>query len=231
MLQTWQDLLPSGSGFFVFPFSFCYCTQGTTMSKETLTVTFQSTRYQKPVDDDGLCWGIYVCQETVITGKLDPAICRRDMCFEVVGQWETHARYGKQFKFHSYSRRQPNGPWGTIAFLMQADNIGKVTAERIYDYFGENSIKAVIDRPEKVATDCGIRLDVVQAAGETLSPLIGEAAGKLRGREDQGQPVRPHAAPRRRVQASRQPASQAEAPEGHARASPSGVQADLHRQE
>jgi exodeoxyribonuclease V alpha subunit len=148
-------------------------------TKETLTVTFQKAVYQKPADQDGLSWGIYITDKAKITGKLDQDICVPDMVFDVVGSWERHPRYGKGFKFHAYSRRQPNGQWGTIAFLMQADGIGPVTAQNIWDAYGEKSIEALLDNPEQVAGKSGVSLERLQAAAEKLAPMIGEAKGKL----------------------------------------------------
>lgn len=152
--------------------------------KETLTVEFLRTTWKAEADDDDLCWGIYKVtdnsgKEITIKGKIDPAICQLDMCFDVVGRWETDPKYGKQFSFYAYSRRQPNGEWGTKAFLQQANGIGCTYADQIYHAFGEQSINTLISDPVKVSLKTHIKLATLQTAAEKLGPLLGEAKNKL----------------------------------------------------
>lgn len=150
---------------------------------DTLQVVFDRTRWQADADEDGLKWGIYVVnvagQKTIIKGKLDPAVCQLDMCFNVVGKWVNDSKYGRQFNFQSYTRTQPNGRWGTIAFLMQAEGIGEITAGKIFDRFGENSIKVLLKSPRDMAKDLGLNPATTVAAADFLRPILGEMKVKM----------------------------------------------------
>lgn len=150
---------------------------------ETLQVTYVKTRWQAKPDEDGLTWGIYIVDTPagaiVAKGKIDPKMCQLDMAFNIVGRWETDKKYGRQFAFHNYARCNPNGRWGNIAFIMQAEGIGEKTAERIFDKFGEDSIKTLIEEPEKVAAEAGVRAELTQGASEYLGPLLSDMKTKL----------------------------------------------------
>lgn len=153
---------------------------------ETLSVTFRRTTWvSQDRDDDGLIWGIYQVtygddELATIKGKLEPRMANLGMEFEVTGKWENDSKYGRQFVFSNFSRRQPNGRWGTMAFLMQAEGVGETLAGRIYEAFGEESISAIIDTPEIVASrTVGLRVEVAEEASQTLAPLINESKLKL----------------------------------------------------
>ena len=153
---------------------------------ENITVEFVGVRWVSPeIKEDGLQWGIFRVSnsksgEFVARGSFDPSVCNNGMALELVGDWKKDPKWGLQFEFKNYSVVQPNGRWGTIAFLMQGDGIGETLAGRIHDAYGEDSIEALTQRPEEVAQKVvGLRLDVAQAAAEKLVPLIEGSKLKL----------------------------------------------------
>jgi len=153
---------------------------------ETLTVVLMGITWQSPdVDEDGLVWGIYRTEDlkgkrVVLKGKLSESMANQGMMFDVTGKWQRDRKYGMQFVFTNFSRRKPNGRWGSIAFMMQADGIGETIADRIYTKYGEKAIQELIDNPEGVAAAIpGLRTEVAFEASETLAPLLNESKLKL----------------------------------------------------
>lgn len=153
---------------------------------ETLSVFFLRTTWcANDHDEDGLTWGIFKANEEhegdiTIKGKLEPCMCNNGMTFEISGHWENDSKYGRQFVFNNYSRKQPAGRWGTMAFLMQAEGIGETLAGRIWEAFGEESIDTMIEQPAMIASRVpGVRPDVADSAAEALAPMINQSKLKL----------------------------------------------------
>ncbi len=78
--------------------------------------------------------------------------------YELEGEWIQHPKYGKQFKCTSYSVTIPSSITGIRRFLSSRliSGIGKITAERIVDKFGEDSIRTIEETPEKLLEIKGI---------------------------------------------------------------------------
>lgn len=91
----------------------------------------------------------------------------------------TNKRTGKkedQFHFQTFVELQPHNEEGIIAYLCRAgagNNIGKATAKKIYERFGNDSIKTLRESPETVAGSISrLRLDQCQAASEWLEERV-----------------------------------------------------------
>jgi exodeoxyribonuclease V alpha subunit len=151
---------------------------------DTIEATYHSSTWQGELDNAGLAWGIYLMyvddKAVKCKGKIDPETMQPGLTLELIGKWVNDPKYGKQIAFETYTRKQPAGRYGVMAFLKQAPNIGDTTAEKIWDVYGENSIKMLIDQPEVVAFNVpGLRTKVAQDASPVLATLYGECKHKL----------------------------------------------------
>lgn len=156
------------------------------MSSETIRVEFLKRAYSKPVDEDGLAWGIYICTVNGSTvkclGKLEPSICQPGIKFEITGRWVDDKKYGRQFQFTTYSQVQPNGMWGTIAFLKQADGVGEQTALKIWAKYGPDSIHWIVENPGAVVKEIGLPDHVgkkILAASEKLKLIMHDMKARM----------------------------------------------------
>lgn len=69
-----------------------------------------------------------------------------------LGRWDESAKYGFQFKFGTFTTDEPCTRKGQIDYLVQyAGNVGRKTAERLCDAFGEHAVKTLRERPDEVA--------------------------------------------------------------------------------
>ena len=77
--------------------------------------------------------------------------------FEMTGHW-AKSKYGMQFEMESCREIIQPGKDGVVAYLSSGliKGIGKKTAERIYDLFGEQTLEVLDNRPEELTKIKGI---------------------------------------------------------------------------
>lgn len=83
---------------------------------------------------------------------------------ELSGEFTFHPSYGEQFKVSSYRRIEPQGVEAIERFLGSGavKGIGLVTAHRIVEKFGEDSLRIIDEEPERLAEIKGISLRKAQ---------------------------------------------------------------------
>jgi len=77
---------------------------------------------------------------------------------EVSGRWGAHPKYGDQFKVEAYKVVLPATISGIRKYLGSGmiKGIGKSLAERIVDYFEEETLDIIENEPEKLKKIHGI---------------------------------------------------------------------------
>ena len=77
-----------------------------------------------------------------------------------VGKWTVHQSFGRQFKAEYYEKKLPSTKKSIIKYLSSGvvRNIGKVTAKRIVDRFGDDTFEVLENHPEWLADVKGITL-------------------------------------------------------------------------
>lgn len=92
--------------------------------------------------------------------------------YELSGSWSKNHRFGGfDFKFTSYRTIEPSESTGIILYLSKITRcFGEVTATRIVEALGDETIKTIKENPEKVTrlNIKGLNGDIVYAASETL---------------------------------------------------------------
>ena len=136
-------------------------------------------------DADGLIWGVFLFTDQIgntfkAAGKLAPDVISSENTLELFGAWGVDKRGQKQYQFKNYSRVQPAGRWGIIAFLSKAAGIGPTIAEAIYNAFEEDSINAILERKDEVLAKVpALRPEVANEAAIYLSTIVDEMRLKL----------------------------------------------------
>ena len=74
------------------------------------------------------------------------------------GQWVNHPTYGKQFSVTQYSKEMPASAAAILTYLSSGavKGIGPVTAKRIVDLYGEDSLNVIEEHPDWLADIKGI---------------------------------------------------------------------------
>ncbi len=108
---------------------------------------------------------------------------QKDLAVTLYGDWRQHPSYGNQFNFTSYRLAEPVGRESVIGFLITLQGIGQKMAERIVDYFGDDTFQILEREPERFLEVSGITIHklnkMVQSYSESrkLQNLIAFLAG------------------------------------------------------
>lgn len=94
---------------------------------------------------------------------------------EMYGNWTVHPEYGEQFKVEYYEKTDPSDKDSIEKYLSSGviSGVGKVTAKRIVELFGEDSLRVIRDEPEKL---CAIR-NISAEKAEKISKALAEQNG------------------------------------------------------
>lgn len=89
------------------------------------------------------------------------------------GNWIEHARFGRQFDIQSLQVLQPTSVAGIERFLASGaiKGVGPVTAARIVEVFGTDTLEILGSCPERLAQVRGISAKKAAAIGESYSEL------------------------------------------------------------
>lgn len=102
---------------------------------------------------------------TTVTGTFADIQIGQEIHLE--GQWSFHSKFGKQFQASQYTTTLPSSVNGIKKYLGSGfiKGIGKVYAETIVNYFGENTLKIIDSEPDRLKEIEGIgkkRLEVIK---------------------------------------------------------------------
>ncbi len=87
---------------------------------------------------------------------------------EVSGEWQTHARYGRQLRAQGALPLDPADREGQIAYLTSLRHIGPARAERLVDEHGEGVLGAIAADPQGVFSSLrGVSANQAAAATES----------------------------------------------------------------
>lgn len=105
--------------------------------------------------------------EIIVTGTMADVIEGENYRF--YGQVVTHPKYGQQLQITRYERSKPTAT-GLIKYFSSDHfkGIGRKTAEKIVDLYGENTIDKILAEPEKLTQITGLSAKHRQTFLETL---------------------------------------------------------------
>jgi exodeoxyribonuclease V alpha subunit len=91
----------------------------------------------------------------------------------LIGDWIEHKKYGRQFKFSSYTLPEPTSREAAIAYLQSVKGLGGSKGIALYDHFGEDVFDILDNEPD--------RLIEVKGIGPKSLKRILEDHGKKKG--------------------------------------------------
>lgn len=93
----------------------------------------------------------------------------------VTGKWGSHSSYGRQFEAEFLERLMPETPHEIVSFLSSRiiKGIGPVSAMRIVEHFGMNTLLIMEREPERLAEVSGISASRARAIGEEFRMQVG----------------------------------------------------------
>ena len=133
---------------------------------ETLEATVEGIVYRN--DENG-----YTVAEISVGGELHTAVgvvpqLTEGAKVQLEGQWVSHPTYGAQFKINAVTIRTPDTLEGIQRYLASGivPGVGPVTAQRIVDHFGLETLDVIRYQPGKLAEVNGISLTKAQTIAQ-----------------------------------------------------------------
>ncbi len=93
----------------------------------------------------------------------------------VYGTWQSHPSFGDQFKAETFERVRPATAAAMLKYLSSGavKGVGPVTARRIIETFGENTLEVMEKEPGRLAQIKGITAEKAKEIGEELQRVYG----------------------------------------------------------
>ena len=88
---------------------------------------------------------------TKIKGQIVPNELAPGLTYRFYGDWKDHWKHGRQFVFEAFTTEKPSGQDAIIAYLGQCKGIGPSTAAKLWELYGEDSVRKLREEPEAVA--------------------------------------------------------------------------------
>lgn len=141
--------------------------------KATVKGLVDNITYSNP--DNGYCICSIDCEgdEITLVGCI-PGISEGEYIF-AEGRWVNHPTYGEQFSVETYRRELPATTDAILSYLSSGviKGIGPVTAKRIVDKFGEDTLKVIEEHPEYLSDIKGISPKRVTEISESFRNQYG----------------------------------------------------------
>lgn len=98
------------------------------------------------------------CEKEIVTAVGSVPYINEGQEYRIDGEWTVHAKFGKQFKIETISEIIPTTTSGIEKYLASGiiEGIGKVTAKKIVDFFGEDTLKIMDGNIGRLAEIPGI---------------------------------------------------------------------------
>lgn len=93
----------------------------------------------------------------------------------LTGAWSHHPAYGAQFKAKTVERKLPTGAAGILEYLSSGavKGIGAITARRLVEEFGEQTLRVLEDEPEKLTRIKGMTPKRAQTLSQAFRAQMG----------------------------------------------------------
>ncbi len=117
--------------------------------------------------------------ECVAKGKLPASYFNLNTMYRFMGRWDEGPR-GPQFKFETVTKERPLGKAGVVKYLTdEAPNIGKVTAEKLFTRYGDDTVRVVREEPGRVQEDGFMSLEAAKEAAKALQAIAATERTKV----------------------------------------------------
>jgi exodeoxyribonuclease V alpha subunit len=97
-----------------------------------------------------------------------------DDTLRMVGSWQRHPRYGRQFRVESFQKVLPQTARGVEAYLSRVDAVGPVTAKRLVKHLGTGALEIIAAEPARVREVPGIGKKRAKAVMKALEADVAQ---------------------------------------------------------
>ena len=141
--------------------------------KQTVKGLVDNITYQNPDNGYTVCTVDYEGNPVTLVGII-PTLTEGEY-ISAEGSWTSHPTYGKQFSVTSYQKELPATSDSILAYLSSGviKGVGPVTARRIVDKYGSETLKVIEEHPEWLSEIKGITSKRVSEISESFKNQYG----------------------------------------------------------
>ena len=141
--------------------------------KQTVKGLVDNITYQNPDNGYTVCTVDYEGNPVTLVGII-PTLTEGEY-ISAEGSWTSHPTYGKQFSVTSYKKELPATSDSILAYLSSGviKGIGPVTARRIVDKYGSETLKVIEEHPEWLSEIKGITSKRISEISESFKNQYG----------------------------------------------------------
>ena len=141
--------------------------------KQTVKGLVDNITYQNPDNGYTVCTVDYEGNPVTLVGII-PTLTEGEY-ISAEGSWTSHPTYGKQFSVTSYQKELPATSDSILAYLSSGviKGIGPVTARRIVDKYGSETLKVIEEHPEWLSEIKGITSKRISEISESFKNQYG----------------------------------------------------------
>lgn len=141
--------------------------------KQTVKGLVDNITYQNPDNGYTVCTVDYEGNPVTLVGII-PTLTEGEY-ISAEGSWTSHPTYGKQFSVTSYQKELPATSDSILAYLSSGviKGIGPVTARRIVDKYGSETLKVIEEHPEWLSEIRGITSKRISEISESFKNQYG----------------------------------------------------------
>ena len=141
--------------------------------KQTVKGLVDNITYQNPDNGYTVCTVDYEGNPVTLVGMI-PTLTEGEY-ISAEGSWTSHPTYGKQFSVTSYQKELPATSDSILAYLSSGviKGIGPVTARRIVDKYGSETLKVIEEHPEWLSEIKGITSKRISEISESFKNQYG----------------------------------------------------------
>jgi len=138
-----------------------------------LTGTVETIIYQNAENGYTVLTLVNAGSENTVVGSL-PMVCVGEE-ISVVGHYTDHKTYGPQFVAESYEKKLPVTAGAILKYLSggAVKGIGRVTATRIVELFGDDTLTVIDERPQELTRIRGISPAKAESISESFKSQFG----------------------------------------------------------
>ncbi len=139
----------------------------------TLEGTIEYVTYQNEQNGYAVCELMTEEDSYTIVGIMPYVAAGEEI--KAMGKFETHASYGRQFRVEYYEKQMPQNREAMYKYLASGaiPGVGKVTAKRIVDLFGEETFEVIEHNPEYLSDIPGITPKKARKINEAFTEQFG----------------------------------------------------------
>ncbi len=141
--------------------------------KQTVKGLVDNITYQNPDNGYTVCTVDYEGNPVTLVGII-PTLTEGEY-ISAEGSWTSHPTYGKQFSVTSYQKELPATSDSILAYLSSGviKGVGPVTARRIVDKYGSETLKVIEEHPEWLSEIKGITSKRISEISESFKNQYG----------------------------------------------------------